>query len=98
VFVDLGVEPVAAASSALEGLRQHHDRQVGGVAEARLRDLFLIDCATRAEALERVLYDALLALAADVGAAAEPLRANRDEEAEAQRRLEGARRELLALL
>ena len=71
---------------------------MGAVAEPRLRDLFLIDCATRAEALEHVLYDALLALAAEVGAAAEPLGANQDEEAEAQRRLEGARRELLALL
>ena len=68
------------------------------MAEPRLRDLFLVDCAARTEVVEQILYDSLLALAATVGAVPGPLEASRDEEADALRLLESARRELLRLL
>jgi ferritin-like metal-binding protein YciE len=98
VFVELGVEPVAAASEPLEGLRRQHDLLAGSFAEPRLKDLFLIDAATRTEALEAVLYESLIELAPAVPAETSPLEHNRDEELAARGGLERARRALLERL
>jgi ferritin-like metal-binding protein YciE len=96
VFLALGAEPAAASSLAFEGLRRHHDALVPRVTAPRLRDLALVDAAARTEQLETALYGTLVELAAQVGVDSARLEQNRDEEREALRRLEEARRALLA--
>jgi ferritin-like metal-binding protein YciE len=98
VFVSLGVEPVSAVSAALEGLRKQHDRHVGEAVEPRLRDLFLIDCAARTEAVEGQLYASLLALASGLEVDAAGPAQNRDEEDAALQSLHGVRSRLLERL
>jgi ferritin-like metal-binding protein YciE len=96
VFLALGVEPVSGASSALEGLRKQHDLHAGEAVEPRLRDLFLIDCAARTEALEGQVYASLLGLSgAFDGLDASGLAENRDEENAALHALDDVRRQLL---
>ena len=95
VFGAVGVEPTSAASAALEGLQRQHDQHIGEAVEPRLRDLFLIDCATRTEALESALYVSALAVASLLEVDASPLAANRAEEDAARRALEAARTSLL---
>lgn len=97
-FVSLGVEPASAASAALEGLRKQHDQHLGEAVEPRLRDLFLIDCAARTEAVEGQMYASLLALASVLGAEASGLGRNRDEENAALQELDRARAQLLERL
>ena len=98
MFLTLGVEPVSAASTTLEGLRRQHDLHAGEAAEPRLRDLLLIDCAARTEAVEGQLYASLLALAVTLDVDSSSLGENRDEEDAALHELDEARRRLLERL
>ncbi|MGN6798072.1 MAG: YciE/YciF ferroxidase family protein [Gaiellaceae bacterium] len=98
VFVAAGSEPAGAASAMLEGIRKQHDMHVEQVMEPRLRDLFLVDCASRTEVVEAALYTSLIALAGPLGVDASALKENRGEEQGALRALDDVRGRLLERL
>jgi ferritin-like metal-binding protein YciE len=95
VFVAVGAEPAAAASAALEGLRRQHAELAGAIAEPRLRDLFLVSAAVKAEHLEVALYATLVPLARHLGVETGALEQTVAEEREALAALEQARAALL---
>jgi hypothetical protein len=66
--------------------------------EPLLRDLFLVDCATRTETVERQLYTTLIALADALDVDVSGLARNHDEEDDALQALDTTRRGLLERL
>jgi ferritin-like metal-binding protein YciE len=94
-FVAAGAEPTAAASSALVGIRRQYDELAGAIAEPRLRDLFLVSAAVKAEHLEVALYATLVPLARHLGVETGALEQTVAEEREALAALEQARAALL---
>ncbi len=62
VFVAAGAEPAAAASAPLEALRRRYVELKVTIVEPRLRDVFLIESARAAEALEVMLYTSVIPL------------------------------------
>jgi ferritin-like metal-binding protein YciE len=90
VFLAAGVEPVAAASAALEGLQREHDELAPRVVEPRLKDIFLAGAAAKAEHLEIALYSALLLLARQLDVERAPLERNLSEEHQALKQVERA--------
>jgi ferritin-like metal-binding protein YciE len=90
VFRALDAEPSSNLSPPFEKLAQHHDELAGSIPDHRLADVFHAAAAAATEHLELASYDALLALAdsVDVGDARSLLERNRDEEADALKRVQ----------
>lgn len=100
VFRALDAEPSSNLSPPFEKLAQHHDELAGSIPDHRLADVFHAAAAAATEHLELASYDALLALAdsVDVGDARSLLERNRDEEADALKRVQSELERLAAEL
>lgn len=90
VFRAVGAEPSSNLSPPLEKLAQHHDELAGNIPDDRLADVFHASAAAATEHLELAMYDAVLALAdaVELGDARKLLERNREEEAEALKKVE----------
>ena len=97
VFRAVGAEPSSNLSPPLEKLAQHHDELAGNIPDDRLADVFHASAAAATEHLELAMYDAVLALAdaVELGDARKLLERNREEEAEALKKV-GSELERLA--
>jgi ferritin-like metal-binding protein YciE len=91
-FLAAGAEPAAAASQTLAAAKAQHEREAADIKEPTLRDLFHAQAAARTEHLELAVYDALIALARELGLgpSAELLAESRHEEEAALRAVEKA--------
>jgi ferritin-like metal-binding protein YciE len=89
VFRAVDAEPSSNLSPPAEKLAQHHDELAGNIPDDRLADVFHAAAAAATEHLELALYDAVLGLAGTVelGDARRLLERNREEEAEALKKL-----------
>ncbi len=94
VFRAAGAEPSSNLSPPLERLAQHHDELAQQIPEERLADVFHATAAAATEHLELAAYDALLALAAQLGLPRDELERNRNEEGQALARVESELRKL----
>jgi len=90
VFRAVGAEPSSNLSPPAEKLAQHHDELAGSIPDERLADVFHAAAAAATEHLELAMYEAVLGLAdsVDLGGARTFLERNRDEEAEALKRVQ----------
>ena len=86
-FRAAGVEPTAARSAALAGLKADHESQ--DVREPTLRDLLTATASVRVEHLELAVYDSVAGLARTLGVDTDLLDQNRKDEAGALERLLG---------
>jgi ferritin-like metal-binding protein YciE len=86
----VGVEPAAAASPALEKLKEEHEQHAQQITHRVLRDVFHCAGVVRTEHYELACYDPAIQLARELGhrECAHLLEQNRAEDADALKKIE----------
>jgi ferritin-like metal-binding protein YciE len=86
----VGAEPAAAASPPLEKLKEEHEQHAQEITQRVLRDVFHCAGVVRTEHYELACYDPAVQLARELGhtECARLLQQNRDEDADALKKIE----------